>query len=276
MAIISLTCQHCGGNIILDDSNEIGTCENCFSQFKVKEDKIVQQIEQHITKYVFGYEGKDVEELLVDADKLLELGDIKGANRKFNRAIEIEPDCWNAWLGYASTGGDRKNYVSVTSAYIKAFNVAKNEQQESKTYVSMLEYIPEQKLRSVFMRAFNSTSRNGRGRIFELVSGVIGCEESEMTRLAVDLCPNDWRAYYVMGKFRIIRVKWCKLEGNIFTGKHLPSYAEEVLDIFMKAYYLAEEEGEKARVEMVKYFEELEKQGPYNIFIVELKKKLKI
>lgn len=67
MAIISLTCQHCGGNIILDDSNEIGTCENCFSQFKVKEDKIVQQIEQHITKYVFGYEGKDVEELLVDA-----------------------------------------------------------------------------------------------------------------------------------------------------------------------------------------------------------------
>ena len=35
MAIINLTCEHCGGNIVLDDSHEIGTCENCFSQFIV-------------------------------------------------------------------------------------------------------------------------------------------------------------------------------------------------------------------------------------------------
>ena len=61
MAKISLICEHCGGNIILDNSHEIGTCENCFSQFVVKEDKIIQKITQNITKYVYGYEGKDVE-----------------------------------------------------------------------------------------------------------------------------------------------------------------------------------------------------------------------
>lgn len=44
MAIINLTCEHCGGNIVLDDSHEIGTCENCFSQFIVKEDKVTQEI----------------------------------------------------------------------------------------------------------------------------------------------------------------------------------------------------------------------------------------
>ena len=55
MAKISLICEHCGGNIILDNSHEIGTCENCFSQFVVKEDKIIQKITQNITKYVYGY-----------------------------------------------------------------------------------------------------------------------------------------------------------------------------------------------------------------------------
>ena len=33
MAKISLICEQCGGNIILDNSHEIGTCEHCFSQF---------------------------------------------------------------------------------------------------------------------------------------------------------------------------------------------------------------------------------------------------
>lgn len=30
MAKISLICEQCGGNIILDNSHEIGTCEHCF------------------------------------------------------------------------------------------------------------------------------------------------------------------------------------------------------------------------------------------------------
>ena len=40
MAKISLICEQCGGNIILDNSHEIGTCEHCFSQFVIKQDQI--------------------------------------------------------------------------------------------------------------------------------------------------------------------------------------------------------------------------------------------
>lgn len=43
MAKISLICEQCGGNIILDNSHEIGTCEHCFSQFVIKQDQIVQK-----------------------------------------------------------------------------------------------------------------------------------------------------------------------------------------------------------------------------------------
>ena len=83
MAKISLICEQCGGNIILDDSHEIGTCEHCFAQFVVKQDHIVKNIMQNITKYVYGYEGKDVEELLNDGYQLKQLCDDRKANAKF-------------------------------------------------------------------------------------------------------------------------------------------------------------------------------------------------
>lgn len=80
MAKISLICEQCGGSIILDNSHEIGTCEHCFSQFVIKQDQIVQKITQNITKQVYGYEGKDVEELLTDGYKLIDLRDDRKAN----------------------------------------------------------------------------------------------------------------------------------------------------------------------------------------------------
>lgn len=274
MAKISLICEHCGGNIILDNSHEIGTCENCFSQFVVKEDKIIQKITQNITKYVYGYEGKDVEELLLDGYKLVDLGDNRGANYKFRKAIEVEPDCWSAWLGYASTGGDRTEYLSVVSAYLKAYNAANDEKQCLDTYLSMIQYLPDRDLRAVFVRAFNIAPVSNRNKIFKLVSGVIGCDDSEIASLAMDLCPDDWRAYFVMGKFRKIRVRWCQLEGNFFTGKHLPQHAQEVLEIFMRAYYLAKDESEQARKQVLNYLNELERDSSYSVFVGELKKKI--
>lgn len=45
----------------------------------MKQDQIVQKITQNITKCVYGYEGKDVEELLTDEYKLLNLGDARKA-----------------------------------------------------------------------------------------------------------------------------------------------------------------------------------------------------
>lgn len=270
MAKISLICEQCGGNIILDDSHEIGTCESCFAQFVVKQDQIVQKITQNITKHVYGYEGKDVEELLMDGYKLLDLGDDRKANAKFKRAIDIDPNCWSAWLGYASTNGDRTGYLSMVPAYRKAYSLADNEKQEMDTFVDMVRYLPDRYLRSAFVRAFNLAKQRDRDNIFRLVSGVIGCDDSEIASLAVDLCPEDWRAHFAMAKFRQIRVKWCELEGGFFTGKHLPAHAVEVLNVFMKAYRLAKTEGKEATNTVLSYVNEMSSDGAYRVFSNEL------
>lgn len=266
VAKISLICEQCGGNIILDDSHEIGTCENCFAQFVVKQDQIVQKITQNITKHVYGYQGKDVEELLADGYRLLDLGDTRAANAKFKRAIDIDPNCWSAHLGYASTNGDRMGYLSMVPAYRRAYSLAITEQQEIDTFVDMTGYLPDKHLRSAFIRAFNLADSKERRNIFNLVSGVIGCDESEIASLALDLCPDDWRAVFAMAKFRQIRARWCELEGNFFTGKHLPKAAQEVLDIFIKAYRLAKNENDAAKQTIISYVNSLAQDNSYKVF----------
>lgn len=270
MAKISLICEQCGGNIILDDSHEIGTCEHCFAQFIIKQDQIIQKITQNITKHVYGYEGKDVEELLIDGYKLMDLGDDKKANAKFKAAINIEPECWSAWLGYASTGGDRLGYLSIVPAYRKTYSIAKEEKQQLDTFVDMTSYLPDQHLRAAFIRAFNIATRHERYKIFDLVSKVIGCDESEIALLAVNICPEDWRAYFAMAKFRQIRVRWCELEGNFFTGRHLPAHAVEVLNVFMRAYHLAKNESVSAKNTVLTYIEAMSKDNSYRVFSNEL------
>lgn len=174
MAKISLTCEQCGGKLIFDNTNKVGTCEYCYTQFVIKEDKTIQHITQNITKYVYGLDGKDVEELLVDAYKLIDIGDDRMANAKFRQAIKIEPNCWSAWLGYASTGGDRSGHLSIVPAYRKAYNVAVGEKQELDTFVDMVCWLPDQHLISAFIRAFNLIPRKDRKELFWRVSGIIG------------------------------------------------------------------------------------------------------
>lgn len=275
MAKISLICEQCGGNIILDNSHEIGTCESCFAQFIVKQDQIVQKITQNITKHVYGYEGKDVEELLTDGYRLIELRDDGKANAKFRRAIDIEPNCWSAWLGYASTNGDRSGYISMVPAYRKAYSLAVTEKQEMDTFVSMVGYLPDRYLRAAFVRKFNLVSHMERKKIFNLVVGVIGCDESEIASLAVDLCPNDWRAHFAMAKFRQIRVRWCELEGGFLMGKHLPKHAVEVLEVFMHTYRLAKSEGKEPKQIVLSYIDDMARDQTYSVFTNELIKQIR-
>lgn len=275
MAKISLICEQCGGNIILDDSHEFGTCEYCYAQFAVKEDKIIYKVTQNITKHVYGYQGKDVEELLEDAYKLMDLGDDVKANAKCKQALNVEPDNWCAWLGYASTGGDRNGYLSIVPAYRKAYSLTSGEEEELDTFVDLVRYLPDQHLRSAFIRAFNIATRNARSNIFRLVSGVIGCDESEIASLAIDLCPDDWRAHFAMAKFRQIRVRWCELEGGFFSGKHLPAHAVEVLNVFMEAYRLAKNESEAALKTILSYIETMKKDSSYSVFANELDNRIR-
>ncbi len=272
MAKISLICEQCGGNIMLDDSHIFGTCEHCYAQFIINKDIVVQ----NNTKNVYGIEGKDIEELMSDAYKLINLGDDRKANVKFRQALNIEPNCWSAWLGYASTGGDRNEYLSIVPAYRKAYSVAIGEEQELETFVDMVRYLPDKHLRSVFIRGFNIASQNQRLDIFNLVSGVIGCDESEIASLAIDLCPYDWRAYFAMAKFRQIRVRWCELEGGFFTGKHLPTHAVEVLNLFIYAYRLSKGESDEAKEIVLSYINEMGRDNSYRVFANELKNKVQL
>lgn len=274
MAKISLVCEHCGGAIILDNSHMVGTCENCFSQFIIKEDKIVQNITQHITKHVYGYQGKDVDELLVDAQRLRRSGDEYGANRKYRRAIDIQPDCWEAWLGYAETRGDRNHPLAMVPAYISAYNAARTEEEDSRTFVSMTSWIPIRDLRSAFVRAYNTATARDRVRIFEHVNDVIGCDESEMAALAVDLCPEDWRTQFAMAKVRQIRARWSKPEG-FFISKW-PEQTEEVFGLFEKAYRLAKQENNQAAETVASYIRSLGSDGSYERFATELKRRIGI
>ncbi len=278
MAKISLICEQCGGNIILDNSHEIGTCESCFAQFVVKQDHIVQKITQNITKHVYGYQGKDVEELVTEGYSLLilNMGNKPQANMKFRRAIEIEPSCWNAWLGYATSLPDNyDNLISKVEAYRNAFDLARNEQEQMDTYIDMTGYIPDSHLRSAFMRAFNlASNRERRRNVFNFVSGVIGCDESEIASLAIDLCPDDWRAHFAMGKFRQIRARWTKMKG--FFNPRLPEVATEVLNIFVKAYNLAKSENDEGGAETVKkYIEDLKQDNSYRTFAAEVLKQMR-
>lgn len=191
MAKINLICEQCGGNIILDDSHEIGTCESCFSQFIIKQDQIVQKITQHVTKHVYGYQGKDIEELLTDGFNLINISNNRLANEKFKRAIDIDTKCWNAWLGYAISLPDNYEYlISKIEAYRCAFDLAANEKEQMDTFIDMLRYLPDTLLKAVFVRVFNLTTGRERRNIFYTVSGVIGCDDSEIASLAIDLCPR--------------------------------------------------------------------------------------
>ena len=203
------------------------------------------------------------------------MGDDSKANTKFKQAIDIEPNCWSAWLGYASTGGDRTGYLSMVPAYREAYSLTSDEKQEIDTFINMVNYLPDHHLRSAFIRAFNLAKHGERNNIFMLVSGVIGCDESEIASLAVDLCPEDWRAHFAMAKFRQIRVKWCELEGGFLTGKRLPNHAIEVLNIFVKAYQLAKSENEIAADTVISYIDEMSKDGAYKVFANKLKTRIK-
>jgi len=266
MALVNLICEQCGGSVELDDSHEFGFCKFCKAKILVKNDTIINEITQNITKHVYGHEGKDVDELVIDGNKLLELGDDKKANLKFKQALNIEPKSWEAWFGYATTGGDRTGYISCVPAYIKAYNVATDETQEVSTFNDMTRFLPDRSISDALIITYKNTSHQKRHEIFDLVVGVIGCDDSEVAKLAIDLCPNDWRTWFAQAKIRQIRVRWCETEGGLFTRERLPKDATEVLEIFMRAYQLAKNDSDEAKNIILSHISTMTKDNSYANF----------
>jgi len=307
MGMIKLICEQCAGGIELDDSREFGFCTYCGAKALITPD--ITHVTQNVTKHVYGHEGKDAQELVADGFALIKIGDEKKANAKFKTAIDIEPTNWQAWLGYASTGGTRTDYLSCVPAYQKAYNAANTDEEETVTFNSMVEYLPDRHLRAALVRAYGRlrvepamtnheplmtkhepamtnhelamTNRESvmtnhetamtkrRHEIFDMVLGVIGCDESEIATLVIDLCPNDWRALLAKAKIRQIRVRWVEVERTLF-GAKFPLHATEVLNIFMAAYRLAKAEGEEAKRAVQAHIGAMEADGSYKVFVNEL------
>ena len=220
----------------------------------------------------YDFQGRGVTRLLMDARQLMRSGDEYGANRKFRSAIDIQPDCWEAWLGYAETRGDGNHPLSMVPAYLSAYSVARTEEEGYKTFVSMTGWIPVRVLRSAFVRAYNTASPRDRVRIFELVNGVIGCDEEEMAALAIDLCPDDWRAQLVLAKGRQIRMRWVKPTG--FFRPKWPQHAEEVFRQFERAYQLARQESNQSADTVASYIRALMSDPAYEVFATELQRRI--
>lgn len=260
MAIIKLICEQCGGSIALDPSHEVGTCEHCLSQFVIKEEQIVQNITRNITKHVYSIEGKDVEELLSDAHELLSMGSYRRANEKFSEVIKINGRCWEGWLGYADTGASGASPVSISNAYRNAYSSSSNEEERSQVFAHMVDWFPNSTVRPVFVRVFNTASRERQARVFDVVCGMIGCDESEIAHLAIDLAPQDWRATFALAQERQIRARWAKTS-RLF--KKLPAEAQKVAELFTDAYRLAKNEGAGSEKVIVDYVRSMTKDASY-------------
>lgn len=266
MAQIKLTCEQCGGSVELDNTREFGFCKHCKGKILITPD--ITNVTQNITKHVYGHQGKDVEELVVDGNKLLELGNDKKANEKFKKAIDIEPKCWHAWLGYATTGGARTGYLSCVPAYKNAYNAATETEQEIETFKSMVRHLPDRDFADALIKEYKVADVKKRHEMFDLAVGVIGCDESEIAKLVIDLCPNDWRVWFALAKIRQLRVRWVETEG--FFNKKLPRDAMDVLNVFMRAYQLAKNESEAAKKLVLSHISSMANEQSYKVFVREL------
>ena len=72
MALVSLKCPSCGGNIQMDDAKEKGFCMYCGSSFLVKDEIQSVQVEHSGTVNLNLNREKEVENLLIRAEQKIE------------------------------------------------------------------------------------------------------------------------------------------------------------------------------------------------------------
>ncbi len=93
MGFTAVKCPSCGANIELDDSREFGFCNYCGA--KIVQDKII--VEHRGTVKIEGTATADT--LLERAKIMLHDGDFANANTYFDRVLDIEPHCSEAYWG---------------------------------------------------------------------------------------------------------------------------------------------------------------------------------
>ena len=142
MSFVEAECTNCGANIEIDSDKNTLYCIHCGSKFVTQE--TIQNYHYHttqnITKYVFGQEKLEIDELLKNGDTLLSLEEYEIAEKVFKRAIEDNPLDWRGWFGVvkARTKNMKDNYDTTHIPYLKKAKKVASKQQ--------LKEIDEQKI----------------------------------------------------------------------------------------------------------------------------------
>ena len=124
MAIISLICKNCGGQLDPDDSLKICFCEFCGTKHIIKDEIVKNTV---INNYVQSV--KNVCELIADGETLLKLKHFGKAYEKFKTAVDVDPKNSRAWLGYAQAS--KKFSPESSLAYRAAYEFADDHEKET-------------------------------------------------------------------------------------------------------------------------------------------------
>jgi len=135
----------------LEGSREVAFCSFCGTKHIIRDDiinnTVINNTTQNIIKHFHGARAadyKDTDELVVDGETLLNLGQIEKAYEKFKKAIDEDPKNVNAWLGYASASARSSSPIinqATIPAYGTAYKLAGGGDQKESIFRSLFESV---------------------------------------------------------------------------------------------------------------------------------------
>jgi len=101
MPLVAAKCTECGAAIEVEDTKEAGICNFCGTAFITQ--KVVNEhhvhVTKHITKNVFGVDGKSADDFCDSGDTFVKLEDWENSQDAYEQATKLEPSNYRGWFG---------------------------------------------------------------------------------------------------------------------------------------------------------------------------------
>jgi len=113
MALVAAKCTECGAAIKVEDTKDAGICNFCGTAFITQ--KVINEhhthVTKHVTKNVFGVDGKSAENFCEDGEVFLKLKDWEKAENAFEQATIMEPANYLGWFGLVKAHTENFTYL---------------------------------------------------------------------------------------------------------------------------------------------------------------------
>lgn len=130
----ALTCDICGGKLIMDASGEFAVCESCGMQHSKER---VKTKAQEITGVVQIDHSNMFENYCTMANQYFETGELHKADEYCAKALEIDPKSCEMWLLKGNIASKKGNSsTSLSTAYINAISYSMNDEEKNKCFES--------------------------------------------------------------------------------------------------------------------------------------------